>query len=245
LKVRRDCVEFPVFASKLINGSMDKCRAPNYAFLMHILKFVLPSLLFLTACASSSRHGEGHYGPPAPQFKYNELMLKDYDEMNKMVQNLLKKARAVGSNTSDENVDDQEAVAHLREALKLIFTRPNSDNMVAKLAPEVRRELATYNAVDRTLMSLANEGLATVLADNVAVTQQASALFMLENMLSEIRPEIHNRADLRKVVETIADADVGISSDVKKDMKLRGMFKAIDPSKLAREILNSQPQTKH
>jgi hypothetical protein len=26
---------------------------------------------------------------------------------------------------------------------------------------------------------------------------------------------------------------------------LRGMFKAIDPSKLAREILNAQPKTKH
>jgi hypothetical protein len=221
----------------LINGGMDKCRAPNYAFLMHILKFVLPSLLFLTACASSSHHGEGHYGSPAPQFKYNELMLKDYDEMDKMVQSLVKKARSVG--------DDQEAaVAHLREALKLIFTRPNSDNMVAKLAPEVRRELAVYNAVDRTLMSLANEGLATVLADNVAVSQQASALFMLENMISEIRPEIHNHEGFRKVIETIADADVGISSDVKKDMKLRGMFKAIDPSKLAREILNAQPKTK-
>jgi hypothetical protein len=64
-------------------------------------------------------------------------------------------------------------------------------------------------------------------------------------MISEIRPEIPNHEGFRKVIETIADADVGISSDVKKDMKLRGMFKAIDPSKLAREILNAQPKIKH
>lgn len=213
---------------------------------MHILKVALPSLLvlLLTACASSHQRGGGDYGRPAPQFKYNELMLKDYDEMNKMVQIQLKKARAVGSNTSDENVNDAEAVAHLREALKLIFTRPNSDNMVAKLAPEVRRELAGYNAVERTLESLANEGLAVVTSDTMTVTQQASALFMLENMISEIRPEINDNPGIRKIVQKVADADVGISREVKKDMKLRGMFKTIDPSKLASDVLKANPQKK-
>lgn len=164
-------------------------------------------------------------------------MIKDYDEMNKMVQILLKRARSVGSNTSDENVNDAEAVSHLREALKLIFTRPNSDNMVAKLAPEVRRELAGYNAVEKTLESLTNEGLAVVTADNIGVSQQASALFMLENLISEIRPEIKENPGMRAIVQKVADADVGISREVKKDMKLRGMFKAIDPSKLARDVL--------
>lgn len=209
---------------------------------MHILKMALPSLFFLTACATSHHGGSGDYGRPAAQFKYNELILKDYDEMNKMVQIQLKKARAVGSNTSDENVNDAEAVAHLREALKLIFTRPNSDNMVAKLAPEVRRELNGYNAVERTLDSLTNEGLAVVTSDNMAVTQQASALFMLENLISEIRPEIKENPAMRKIVKKVADADVGVSREVKKDMKLRGMFKAIDPSKLARDVLAANPE---
>ena len=78
----------------------------------------------------------------AAMFKYNELMIKDYDEMLKLVQGQVKKSRAVGSNTSDDNVNDAEAIEHLREALKLMFSRPNSDNMIAKLMPEVRRDLS-------------------------------------------------------------------------------------------------------
>ncbi len=219
---------FKAFVSKLDKRSMDKRRSNDYHFLMHILKIVLVGLLSLSASAA--------------QFKYNELMIKDYDEMNHMVQAKVKKARAVGSNTSDENINDQEAIEQLREALKLIFSRPNSDNMIAKLTPEVRRELSGYGAFNDVISGLAAEALAVVKSEKAPPSQQATGIFLLENMLSEIRPEIGNNEGLRRVVEKIRDAKVEISSDVKRDLKLRGMFKAMDPSKLASDILKAMPK---
>src|SRR5689334_3957682 len=113
----------------------------------------------------------------AAQFKYNELMLKDYDEMLQMVNGKLKKARSVGSNSSDDNVNDQEAVEHLREAVKLILSRPDSDNMVAKLIPEVRKELSGYNAFEDVLSGITAEAVAVVKDEKAANQAQATGIF--------------------------------------------------------------------
>ena len=207
--------------------SVDKRRKDDYHFLMHILNLALITVFSLS----------GH----AAQFKYNELMIKDYDEMSNMVQAHVKKARSVGSNTSDENVNDKEAINHLREALKLIFSRPNSDNMIAKLIPDIRRELGGYGAFEDTVSGLAAEQLGIVKNDKSPGSQQATAIFFLENLLSEIRPEIGINENLRRVAERIKDAKVKVSDDVKRDMKLRGMFKTMDPSKLAADILKATP----
>ncbi|HMN68830.1 MAG TPA: hypothetical protein PKC28_09865 [Bdellovibrionales bacterium] len=177
----------------------------------------------------------------AAQFKYNELMIKDYDEMTAMVQGLVKKARALNS---DDGAVDSEAIEHLREALKLIFSRPNSDNMIVKLMPEVRRELTGLSAYEDSLSSLASEALSVVKKDNAAVSHQATSLFILENLLGEIRPEAPGNEDLRRIVERVSEAKIKISDEVRKDMKLRGMFKTRNPSELADEILKGLPKNK-
>jgi hypothetical protein len=178
----------------------------------------------------------------AAMFKYNELMIKDYDEMNKMVQSKVKQARAVGSNSSDENVNDTEAIEHLREALKLIYSRPNSDNMIAKLMPDVRRELQGYSAYEDSISGLTAEALEVIKNPKAATSQQATALFVLENILSEIRPEAGSNDDLRRVVERVKDAKIKVPNDVVKDLKLRGMYKTRNPSDTAADILKKLPK---
>ncbi len=178
----------------------------------------------------------------AAMFKYNELMIKDYDEMYKLVQGKVKQARSVGSNTSDENVNDAEAIEHLREALKLIFSRPNSDNMIAKLMPDVRRELSGYSAYEDSISGLTAEALEVIKNKKAATSQQATALFVLENIMSEVRPEAANNDDLRRVVERVKDAKIKITNDVVKELKLRGMYKTRNPSEMAQDIIKSLPK---
>lgn len=178
----------------------------------------------------------------AAMFKYNELMIKDYDEMLKLVQSQVKKSRSVGSNTSDDNVNDAEAIEHLREALKLMFSRPNSDNMIAKLMPEVRRDLSGYSAYEDSISAIAAEAIEVLKNDKAATSQQATATFVLENILSEIRPEAANNDDLRRIIERVKDAKIKTSNDVMKDMKLRGMYKTKNPSDLAKEIWKNLPK---
>lgn len=157
--------------------------------------------------------------------------------MNNMVQTRIKKSKAVGTKDRDGEGNDGEAIELLRDALKLTFSRPNSDNMIAKLTPEIRRELLGYNAFEDTISSLAAEAISISKDKNATVSQQSTALFVLENLLGEIRPEAQSNTDLRRVVERISDANLKISDEVMKDRKIRSMFKTDNPSHIAADIL--------
>ncbi len=172
----------------------------------------------------------------AENYKYNELIIKDYDEMQEMVRHFVDRARDAAGEDGTSNED--EAVGYLREALKLIFSRPNSDNMVAKLVPEVRRVLLGFNAYEREIGSLVNEAIGVLKKKNVATSVQSTSLFILDNILAEIRPEAENNAMLREVIARVRDAKLRIPKDVIKERQNR-MFSTQNPSDLAKEILKT------
>lgn len=203
----------------------------------------LALLLFLSLAAckhkthvndeASAEHG----GSTGPKYKYSDLVIRDYDEMYREVQIRLKKAQNLQREGGEGN--DGEAIEELRDALRLILSRPNSDNMVAKLMPDVRRELGGMSAFEDTLSSLAAECLASVKNENSTVARRSTDLFILENMLTEIRPEIGRNEDMLRIVRRIADANITIDSEVWKDRKIRSMFKTINPSDQAKEMLKA------
>lgn len=176
------------------------------------------------------------YAAEAAFFRYNELMIKDYDEMQKLVQTFIKKARKASE--QEDEAGDAEAVEQLREGLKLILSRPDSDNMVAKLVPEIRRELVNYGKFEEVVKYLVNDALEPLKSKNSTVSVRSTCLVILTNMLAEIKPEAaHGNAELKSAIQTIADADIEIADDVKKDRRLRGMFKTVSPSDEAKAIL--------
>src|SRR3954465_12340987 len=85
-------------------------------------------------------------------YKYSDLVIRDYDEMNKEVQVRIRNAQKKGS--GDGDATNHEAVEELRDALKLVYSRPNSDNMVGKLTPDVRRELNNMSSYEDALSSI-------------------------------------------------------------------------------------------
>lgn len=176
----------------------------------------------------------------AHTYKYSELQIRDYDEMSSVVTKHVKAARKM---SSGDNGDDQGAQEELREALKLIFSRPNSDNMVAKLTPEVRRELVGMNMYESTIRSLTKEGIDAMKEEDMPVAKQATYLFMIENILSEIKPESQNNAELRTSIEMIREAKIKLNDDVKKDRKMRSMYPPFDPSEEAGKALDAIKKT--
>lgn len=211
---------------------------------------VFSALLSLTACKSGTRNYDVNSSETAqernslvprqfgPNYKYNELMIKDYDEMLKMVQGMADKAKAATS--KEDTGGEGEAVEWYGRALKLIFSRPDSDNMVAKLVNEVRRDLQGFNAYEDSIAGLADEALRNAADDALPVSVQSTALVILENILSEIRPSVESgNPDTRRIVQRIRDAKLHLSSDVKKDRRMRGMFLTKNPSDEARSLLRS------
>jgi hypothetical protein len=180
-------------------------------------------------------------GANAHNYKYSDLIIRDYDEMSSQVQIRIKNAHKANKDGEDSS-GDREAIEQLRDALKLIYSRPNTDNMASKLTPDVRRELNGYNAFEDTVSSLVAEAQANVKDEHATVAQRSTSFFILENILKEIRPEVAGNEDLQRVVKRVAEAGIKIPDDVIKDRKTRSMFNTKSPTELAKEILKALPK---
>ncbi len=180
----------------------------------------------------------------AQTYKYSDLMLKNYDEMSEEVQTRVQKAKEISSQdaeSSDSTDSDREAVEALRDGLLLIFSRPDKDNMLGKILPDLRRELSNYRAYEDTLASILSEALAGVANSKLGVSTRSTYLFVLENLMGEMRSQIKDKPEYRQAFEQIRDAKIKLDKDVIRDRKLRSMFKTESPSKQAEEILKKNP----
>jgi hypothetical protein len=174
------------------------------------------------------------------RLKYNELQIKDYDEMKKMVETQIQKAKEITIQSQEEGdaeSGDQMAIDELTKALKLIFSRPDKDNMVAKLAPGIKKELVNYNAYTDALNGIATDAIASLEMDKLPVVYRATAIFVLENLMSEIRPELVDSKDMLSIVKKIKKANIEISKDVRNHRKLTGMYNTTSPSETAEKII--------
>lgn len=176
-------------------------------------------------------------------YKYSELELKNYDDMRKMVQERVKKASEIDANNQqmaeDEgrlNYDETESILHLEDALKLILSRPNKDNMIEKLLPDVRGQLNNYGAYYDSLNNIVIEAINGV-SQKIPVVYKSTYIFILENIMSEHRPYIKKENEVKKIFMQIRDAKIEVPNDVRLDRKLRSMFKSQSPSKTASEVL--------
>lgn len=181
-------------------------------------------------------------------YVYSDLTLKNYEEMNKMVQEKVDEALSVVQREEDEDlpvpqaaardaIADQKASEILRDALQLILSRPDKDNMVEKLIPDVRRQLKNINSYDYTLESIAGEAINALKGDSSSTKYKVTYLFVLENLMAELQPEIDTSSLSQKIFQKIRDAKINITSEVQKARRRR-MFRQFSPSEVAEKVLN-------
>jgi len=176
----------------------------------------------------------------AIRLKYNELQIKDYDEMSNMVNNHIQRAKEVAiekQQEGDVELGDQLAIDELAKAMTLIFARPDKDNMAAKLLPAVKKELMNYNAYDETLDTVASDAIQDYRNKKLPVVMRATSIFVLENLMSEIRPQLKEKDEFRSIVEKIRSAKLKVSKDIRNHRKLTGMYNTTSPSETAKKLL--------
>lgn len=166
-------------------------------------------------------------------------MIKDYDEMNKIVRRQVLAAQKEFEN-GDEGTDIRSSAGllELKKGLRVVLSRPNSDNMVAKLVPELRRELLAYDAYTPMMNELAKDGIRAFDPKmGMATVTLSTYAFMLENLMSEIQAEARENMEVRGIIQMIADANLRMPEDVIRERKMAGMFRSVSPSDLAKKIL--------
>lgn len=186
--------------------------------------------------------------------KYAELQVKDLDDMMKIVNESIRKSKQLAIQAQKDNPDDDsedldaEAVAELKEAVKLVLSRPNKDNLLSNLMMPLRRELQQYEAYEAVMTQVVDIGIKGVTDTSLNAAQKATMHFVLTNAISEMKPEIGQKPAFRQAVERIRDSKLEISPDVKRDLKMTSMYELKSPSEVAKNVLalpiKPQPQVK-
>ena len=186
----------------------------------------------------------------AELYKYNELEINSYDQMAVLVRAKIERATEIDLNNQRQaeksgqtSYNEAESINLLKDALRLILSRPNKDNLVEKLIPEVRQELNNYQAYYDSLHDITVEAV-TGLNQKIPVVYRSTYIFVLENIMSELRPQLKTNSEVQKIFQYIRDAQIKIPNDVRLDRKLRSMFKSQSPSETAAKIIETDlPKT--
>ncbi len=181
------------------------------------------------------------------EFDSSQLMMKNADQVDDIIRKKIKKAADIQSaQTSDDDEirAEPEALESLKDALRIAFARPDQDGSRADFYDRLRQELRDLNSLEPVLSSLAEEGISLLKKGNEPAKVQATYIYILENMMAEIKPELEKNAALKKIVEQIRDAKIKISSEVRKQLLMRTMNKPQSPSDSADTLLSTSAKKK-
>lgn len=181
---------------------------------------------------------------PAPHvlagnYNYADLQMKNFEEMQSRINARIKQAELASS------TNNKMATVILRDALQLIFSRPNNDNMVSQLVPPVRTLLKNLEVYESTLNEISIDMIKEITNQKQKAQVRGTSLLVLNNLMSETKPEAKNNEAIRKIFIMIRDAKLKVADDVKGEMHLRSMLHAPpSPSDVAKKILEELKTTK-
>lgn len=191
------------------------------------------SLVLFAVLGCASPQNDTSYDTSKGDFNYASLQLKDLDEMRVVVNKQIKKSEQF---LKDE--DEGQAITALQSALQYILSRPNRDNMVSQLVPDLRSKLRELDALEPSLNRITDAAIAKIKDKKNHPRNRATQYFVLENILSEFKPETQVNEELKKVFMKIRDAKIELDGAVTNDMKMRAMYKTPEsPSDVATRII--------
>lgn len=170
-----------------------------------------------------------------------ELLLKNSEQFSDMVRKKIKKAQDIQAkqevevNDKGEIFSEPEAIASLRDAMRLVLSRPDQDGARSKLFNKVRQELNDLHSLDRALTDIIVESITGLKTNNINLKYEETYLVVLDNFLSEVRPEVNSNTTFKTLVEKIRDSDITVSEKMKGPN--RSLAVNANISKSAAEIL--------
>lgn len=190
----------------------------DYAYTVNMKKsylFILTALLWTSVSSAGL------------MFNYSQLILKDLDQMNEMVQKKIKEYKK------------ERAPEILKEAVQAVYSRPNDDGMIEKVIPPLRTELDEEDQWESTIDALVQEAIGALKNPKAfkPVVQNTYAVF-LENIIADFKPFADKDGHERRVIQKIRDAKIELSKEAKDERKLRTMSAHKSPSEVAEEVMD-------
>lgn len=163
-------------------------------------------------------------------FNYSQLALKDLDQMNELVESKVEESK--------KSYAGKEVP--LKEALQAVYSRPNDDDLIEKVAGPLRTQLDELDAWEKVVSQLTDEAINALKNPKAfkPVVQTTYVIF-LENLLSELKPYLKSVGFERSLAERIRDAKIEVSKEASNERKIRTMKTTTSPSDIAAQILST------
>lgn len=168
----------------------------------------------------------------AAQYDYNKLRFTKFKELRAVKTSALRASRQY-----DYKKHPLQARKPLKEALKMFYSRPNTDNLIRTLSSDIEAELKMMGAFEVTLKEILKENEELVFDKSQAYPLRATAVLAMNNLLLEIKPQILENTDLARLTCEAADKDLKVPKDIQNDSQLRSMMTHASPSKMAQSIM--------
>ena len=163
-------------------------------------------------------------------YTYNQLTVKDLDQMNALVKNKVKESKSA----------DEGKIVPIKEGLQAVYSRPNSDDMIEKITPPLRNILEQEDATEKVFGDLVQEAInALKNTKNFKKEVQVTYAIFLENVISEFKPGLKVGGFEYKTIKKIAESDIELTKDAQKDRKLRLMQESSSPSIIAAKVIEN------
>ena len=162
-------------------------------------------------------------------YSYNQLKLYDIDEMVEITEDRM----ALYKETNDSE--------KLHEIMTLILARPNDDNILERLMLSIRYSLDSNKLWEEAVKVVVDNSIEVLKDETSSSADQIAYLMVLQNLLVEFKPEF-KRLDTSpefeaSIIATVANANLEISDDVKREASLNLIKIPASPSEIAKAIL--------
>ena len=177
---------------------------------------------------------------PALSASYNSKMLnlKDYSKMKALIQERIKQSREKVSK-EDAAIGIDSAVEHLKESLKIILMRPDTDHVLTSLLLILQNEIMNYRSFFAVFDEVVEEAVNEFQSEEGGPSHKASLIYVLENSITQLKSI--NKPESAKALKRIANAKLKITREIANYFILEmNRGKPISPSYTARAVLKNR-----
>lgn len=189
---------------------------------------------------------EKEYLSPSVSHFFDELQIKEYSQMEELIQPLIQKHQLPStpkSSTADilditDDISEEDYLMDLRKAFLIALSRPPRGSAVQRLIQKIRRNNYAHKHFYSILTHITQQACTHIKNKNRSPRERATYFYVLENIISEVRPYFEKNKEALKILEWIQEARIGIPDSVHKERYIRSLEpQTSSPSELAYNLL--------
>ena len=198
-----------------------------------ILCFCLISAL---SCVSSRSAPSLQKPPQSLRYYYDQLRIKDFTEMRKIVLFYLRTAKG---EIKSSKYSAMSPFLLIQEALEIAFSRPDTDDVLFRLKQMISHHAGSFESFDFFLRRLSSSAVEGIKNQNFNPRERATYYFILQNIVHHLSLKKSN--ENKKNLQIISKAQISVPASLETYLYVSALESNVkSPSLKALKLLKQQ-----